>query len=330
MHKRPLIISTTIITALLLVVGWRLTTHNGYETTTPIRGKAVQAVYATGVVEPVNWSAISAHTTGRIISIKKDEGAQVMQGQVLAAMDDSVEQAKVTELTARLTYLREELDRKRTLNRKDIGSLRDYQQTQSDYNATQAQLLAQNELIDRMQISSPIDGIVLKRIIEPGETAMQGAPVFWVGQALPMRITAEVDEEDIPLVTLGQQVLIKADAFPQEMFKGSVTEITPKGDPVNKSFRIRISLPDDTKLLIGMTVEVNIVAKEVANALLIPASSVINDAVWTIHGSQIKKHKIVTGIRDEEQVEVLEGLGDKDTILLNPSLYLATKQKKKP
>ena len=82
-----------------------------------------------------------------------------------------------------------------------------------------------------------------------------------------------MDEEDIPLVTVGQPVLIKADAFPGRILDGTVAEITPKGDPVNKSYRVRIGLPPDTPLMIGMTVESNIVVRREDAALLVPQAA---------------------------------------------------------
>lgn len=329
MSKRFLLIVVLALAAIALLIGYFFK-NNGYEVVTPSRGAAVQAVYATGVVEPVNSAMVSAQITGRIGNIKAFEGDEVKDGQLLASLEDSVEQARITELKARLAYLDHEVERKLALNERDVASQRDYEQALSERNATQAQLESQEELVARMQVTAPLAGTVLRRDIEPGELAMQGVPIYWIGQPTPLRITAEVDEEDIPLVELGQEALIKADAFPQEVFKGAIAEITPKGDPINKSFRVRVSVPDDTKLLIGMTVEVNVVTDEVENALLVPASSVIRDTVWVKRGSKIKKQKIKTGIKDEEHVQVLDGLNEDDEILLNPGLYLAEKQKKKP
>ena len=100
-------------------------------------------------------------------------------------------------------------------------------------------------------------------------------PVFYLAKAgVPLRISADVDEEDIPLVKVGQKVLIRSDAFPSRVFTGEVLEITPKGDPVARSYRVRIELPADTALMIGMTAETNIVTAEKQDALLVPASAV--------------------------------------------------------
>ena len=82
----------------------------------------------------------------------------------------------------------------------------------------------------------------------------------------PLQIVAEVNEEDIPRVTIGQTVLLRSDAFTGTALKGTLHEITPAGDPVAKTFRIRIALPDDTPLKVGMSVEANVVTREKPDA----------------------------------------------------------------
>ena len=91
-----------------------------------------------------------------------------------------------------------------------------------------------------------------------------------------------MDEEDIPLVQVGQKVLVRADAFPGRVFDAVVKEVTPKGDPVGRSYRVRLGLPDNLPLRIGMTTEANIVVAERNNALLLPAAVVKDGAVWKV------------------------------------------------
>ncbi len=166
-----------------------------------------------------------------------------------------------------------------------------------------------------------MDGTLLKRDLEPGEFVKAGDVVMWVGLISPLRITADVDEEDIPLVTVGQKVLIKSDAFPDEISEGTVAKITPKGDPISKNFRVRIALPKDAKFLIGMTAEVNIITRQLSNALLLPKSSVVKGEVWKVENSAINRQAVKVGIVGENKVQILEGLQKDDEVLLNHSDY---------
>ena len=136
-----------------------------------------------------------------------------------------------------------------------------------------AAVAAARERIEHLMLRAPMDGTILRRDGEVGEVVDSGQVLFWVGRPVPLWIIAEVDEKDIPLVTVDQKTLVKADAFPSQELWGSVSQITPKGDPVNKSYRVRIRLPEYSPLRIGMTTEVNIVVAEKTDTLLVPAAA---------------------------------------------------------
>jgi RND family efflux transporter MFP subunit len=168
-----------------------------------------------------------------------------------------------------------------------------------------------------------MNGTVLRRDGEVGEIARPEDVLFWIGRASPLRIEAEVDEEDIPLVTVGQPVLIKADAFPGRILDGTVADITPKGDPVNKSYRVRIGLPPDTPLMIGMTVESNIVVRREDSALLVPQGAVAGGHVFVLVEGRVVKRAVVMGVVGQGVVEIREGLAEGQTVVLDPPAVLA-------
>ncbi len=104
----------------------------------------------------------------------------------------------------------------------------------------------------------------------------------------PLQVVAEVNEEDIPRVAVGQTVLLRTDAFLDRRLEGKVSEITPMGDAVTKTYRIRIGLPDDTPLHVGMSVEANVVTREKADALLIPSDAVQGSTVLVVDGNRVQ------------------------------------------
>lgn len=296
--KHHISIGVILIAVVALLVGVFWTNKDGrdYPVARVERGVAVQAVYATGVIEPVHWAQISPQLSGRIVDVLVREGDMVEKGQILARQDTSVERKHVEEHQMRLSYLRNELARQNKLLKRGHVSQSKIDVLKNDVATTRANLHAQQGLVDRLSVRSPLDGRILKRDIEIGEMATPAATLFWVGQSKPLRITAEVDEEDIPQVVVGQEVLIKADAFPDKAMKGRIAEITPKGDPISKNFRVRVSLPDDTPLLIGMTVEINIIVKEDRSALLVPSSSLVNGHVLLDLSGDVTRHRVTIGI----------------------------------
>jgi RND family efflux transporter MFP subunit len=159
---------------------------------------------------------------------------------------------------------------------------------------------------------------VIRRDGEVGQFLPINQPLFWVSCLSPLRITADVDEEDIALVHVGQQVLVRADAFPGRVFHAHVRALTPKGDPVARSYRIRIVPDDTTPLQIGMTAEVNIITAEKQRALLVPSSAVTNNAVWILDRGKLQKRAVHVGIRGTDRFEIVAGLTVHDQIVETP------------
>lgn len=183
-----------------------------------------------------------------------------------------------------------------------------------DLGQVEAQIAVQNEKINDYTIVAPMDGVVLRRDGEVGEIAEAGQILFRVGVPKPLQVVAEVNEEDIPRVKVGQTVLFRTDAFPDRRLEGKVHEITPMGDVAAKTFRIKIALPDDTPLHPGMSVEANVITREKPNALLIPADAVQGNALFVLDGDRVRRREAKIGIRGTRQVEVLSGLKDDERV----------------
>lgn len=285
----------------------------------PSRGPAVQAVYATGTVEPEIWAKVAPVVSGRIAELAVDEGREVKRGQTLLRLDDREAKALVAEIEARQRYWEGEVGRQGSLSDKGFASRDAFEKAQSELRQSQFAAAAGRKRLSDLEVVAPIDGIVLRRDGELGEAVDKNQVLFWVGRERPLRITADVDEEDIPAVRPGQRVLVKADAFPDQVLEGKVSSVTPKGDPLTKSFRVRIALPDDTPVRIGMTTEVNIIAREVRDALLVPASSLAGgDRVWVVADGVAVARPVGIGIRGRDRIQVVEGLSADDLILANP------------
>ncbi len=282
------------------------------------QGPAVEAIYATGTVEAEKWARIAPVVPGRIAEILAFEGDSVKEGQPLARLDDREARAKVSELEAKAAYWREEMNRSRTLAERGIRSKEAEEKSKSEYNQVIAAINAARQRRTDLVVTSPMDGMVLRRDGEVGELAEIKDVLFWVGAPRPLRITAEVDEEDIARVRVGQRVLIKADAFMDRVLETKVDRITPKGDPVNKTFRVRMVLPDDTPLLVGMTTEINIITRETADALLVPASALLDGKVLTVEDGTVAAVPVRIGIRGRTMVEVSDGLAAGRMVIAAP------------
>ncbi len=282
----------------------------------PERGTAAEIVYGTGAVEPVRWAKVTSLMRERIVEICDCEGRTVAKGDVLARLDDREQQAQLRDLKAREEFARREFARQTDLIGRDVTTRQALERATSELRQIQAQIAVQQERLADYVILSPMDGVVLRRDGEIGEIADTGQTLFRIGVPKPLQVTAEVNEEDIPRIALGQVALFRTDAFVGRRLEGRVREITPLGDSVAKTYRVRVSLPDDTPLMIGMSVEANIIAREKPNALLVPANAIQDGVVLVVEGERVHRRPVTVGIRGSRAVEVIAGLGDGDRLAI--------------
>ena len=304
-------------------LGWWLVMPAAVTTAPPARGPAVEAIYATGTVEPERWIKIGPTIPGRIDAIHCVEGDQVTRGKLLVKLEDRSARAKLSELEAMVHFQQQEVDRYGKLLERDIASRQAYERAKSALDQGLASVEAARQAVADTAVTAPIDAIVLRKDGEVGEVVKAGDPICWIGREKPLRITAEIDEEDIPRVAVGQRALIRADAFPNTVFEGQVSEITPQGDPVNKSYRTRIALPEDSPLLVGMTTEVNIVVREEPAALLLPVESLRNGTVWLAVDGVARRRPVTTGVFGDGTVEIRAGLAGNESVIVDPPKTLS-------
>jgi RND family efflux transporter MFP subunit len=296
----------------ILLAAWWVFVARGSEVriAVPVRGTAAEVVYATGKVEPVLWAKVAALQRKRIVEICKCEGEQVKKGQVLARLDNVEERAVLTELEARLARLREDAERLKGLSERNITTRVAYEEKQTQVREFEARVVAQKDRLGELELKAPMDGTVLRRDGEVGEIAGITATdvLFWVGQPKPLQVVAEVNEEDIARVRKGQAVLVRHEGFDDDTLHATVDELTPKGDPTTKTFRVYFALPDKTPLKIGMSVEANIVVREAKNALLVPAEALANGSVQAVENGRVFRRNVKTGVKGTRMVEIVEGL----------------------
>jgi RND family efflux transporter MFP subunit len=289
-------------------------------------GPAIEAVYATGSVEPVHWARVGPALRARLTAVLVEEGERVAEGQPVARLDDRQARALAEEAEARARFAVEDLNRTRALVARDITARATLERAERDARAARATAEMSVHRLDDYVVRAPTAGVVLRRDAEVGEMVDTPAALFWIGEPKPLRVTAEVDEEDIARIAPGQRVLIRADAFAGRVMAGQVAQITPKGDTLRKAYRVRISLPEDTPLLIGMTVEANIVLRETPDALLVPASAVVvtpgegarRGHVWVLRDGALARREVMVGVQGARATEIRGGLAPGEVVVTDP------------
>ena len=250
-------------------------------------------VTATGTIEPVETVEVGTQVSGKVEKIYVDFNDMVKKGDLLAELDkqtlnQSVSRAKasLTSAESQLNYARLTYERTKQLYEANAATLAAYQEAQNSY--TQAQMSKRNAqasydqaLVDLAyaEIYSPIDGIVLDRAVEVGQTvaASFSTPTLFTlaNDLTKMQVEADVDEADIGQVKVGQKVTFTVDAYMEDNFEGTVSQIRMKPTTTSNvvTYTVIIDAPNpDQKLFPGMTASVTIVTEE-QTGLAVPAEA---------------------------------------------------------
>jgi RND family efflux transporter MFP subunit len=317
--RRPFaLVVTLVLISVVALAGWRRFRPVDVTLVRPTRGPAVEAVYATGLVEPTLEIRISPRAPGRIVELKVDEGSVVKKGDLLARLEDADLQASVNELQARIGYAKSQFDRNSELKRAGLVAQDAVDQARTEYEAARASLKRAQEQLRFMSLVAPSEGHITRRDGEIGEYIPANQVIFYMAGPAPLRVTADVDEEDVPRVQPGLRVVMRADAFPDRIFEGIVDQVTPRGDPVARSYRVRVGLVGDPPLKIGMTIETNMIVAQRQNALLVPSSSVSDGRVWIAENKHAHLRPVQTGVVGPDKTEIRSGLSDRAWVIAQP------------
>lgn len=320
----------------------------------------VQTVTATGVVQPVYKVVVGTQVSGIVKKLYVDYNSEVKKGQLLAELDKSVLQEEVNVAKANLSMAssqcaltQKNFDRVKTLFDQKAATQQEYDQLEAQLEQDKNQLVTAKAQYTRAatnlryaEIYSPIDGIVISRQVEEGQT-VQGAysvpDLFTIAKDMKeVQVEAKVDEADIGQVRTGQAVTFKVDAFPGEEFRGSVTQIRKEPQSNNNVVTyvviIHADNPDE-KLFPGMTATVSIVVEQeeglvvpyyatqlkptveqvaalVAEGYAVDTLSGRHDAtLWVKDGKRLRQVEVTLGAHTKVQAVVSSGIQASDTVV---------------
>lgn len=286
-------------------------------------GTAVEAVYASGVVEYVRQARVAPVVTAPIRQVFVAEGQDVKAGQALAQLDDGPQLGTALQLAAQAALARTQAARQARLFEAGFGARAAFEDAQQQQAAAEAAAASARARLGDYRIKAPFAGRVLRRDAEPGDLAAAAQPMFVVADPRALRITADIDERDVGRLAVGQTAMVRADGFPGRTFEARVSEITPQGDAQGRVFRARLSLPADTALRPGMTVEANLVTARRDGAVLVPTAAVKDGAVWVADGGRAHRRAVRTGAQGADRTEALAGLSPGETVITPAPARLA-------
>ena len=357
-----------IAAAIFMVAGKRKALQQVTYDTVPVeKGDVAYFVTATGTIEPVTEVEVGTQVSGIIAKLYADYNSTVKEGQIIAEMDkvtleSDLASARATYDGNRAEYVYQEKNyaRSKGLHEKNLISDTEYEQAEynfsmakSAYENSKAALAKAERNLSYATIASPIDGIVIDRAVEEGQTVAAGfetPTLFTIAADLTkMQVVADVDEADIGGVKEGQRVSFTVDAYPDDVFDGRVIQIRLGSSAGSSSvtstatesvvtYEVVIAADNpDLKLLPRLTANLSIYTREAHDVLCVPsralrfnphAMATKNDRIidcegasklWTKDGNVFTAHPVTTGISDGVSTEITGGIGEGMEIIAGAS-----------
>lgn len=205
-------------------------------------------------------------------------------------------------------------------------------QLKRELSVAEAALVAAQRDVDLQTVRSPVDGVVLDRPTSLGTHLAINDHLLQVADVRPSNLVmrAQVDEEDVTKVRLGQTVRMVLYSFAGEPFEGKVKRIYPKADPDRRTFEVDVApVKPDAKFAAGMTGELAFEVQSKPSALIVPSQAVQDAKLWTVRGGRVHTIPADVGIRGVEKTEVLSGVQVGDAIIITPAAGLHDGQRVK-
>ncbi len=328
-----------------------------FETAKVERQDIHTTITATGTIEPVTSVTVGTQVSGIVSKLYVDYNTVVKKGQVIAELDKTnltseLNRAKadLTSSQSTLNYELSNYNRYKTLYDKGLVSANDFESARLSYEKARQAAASSRESLQKAQtnlgyatITSPIDGVVLSKSVEEGQTvaaSFNTPELFTIAQDLTdMRVIADIDEADIGGVKEGQRVSFTVDAFPGESFEGSVTQVRQQATTSSNvvTYEVVISAPNkDLKLKPGLTASVTIFTLEKNQVLAVPSKALRftpNEAllekgqqivdtkapvkVWTLKDNIFTAHAVETGITNGTLTEIVSGIDEGTEVMVD-------------
>lgn len=351
--KKALVIAAVAAIAALavwLLSGGKKEEKITFDTAAVAQANIMNSITATGTIEPVTSVTVGTQVSGIVSKLFVDYNSVVKKGQVIAELDKTnlmsqLNTAKTQLATAQsqLNYQTANYKRYKTLFEKGLVAADDFDNAKLSYTQAKEQVASAKEEVQRAQtnlgyatITSPIDGVVLSKSVEEGQTvaaSFSTPELFTIAQDLTnMQVVADVDEADIGDVKEGERVTFTVDAYPDDTFEGEVKQVRQEATTTNNvvTYEVVISAPNaDLKLKPGLTANVTIYTAERKGVLSVPSKALrftpqketvgkmkivdvanAKNKVWTIEGNSIVAHKVNIGMTDGTNTQIVGGIAE--------------------
>lgn len=289
----------------------------------------LRTVEAVGTLVANEQATLRAEEPGAIVQIDFKEGQRVLEGALLIRLDDVLRQAELQQAQASLTLSEANYERAAQLAERGSGTQRARDEALSALRFDQAAVALAEQRIKKTKIIAPFTGVLGLRSVSIGDYVGVGDALVTLQDIDVLKIDFRVPELFLTEIKLGQELRIRVDAVPGQDFVGTVYAIDPQVDVNGRALVIRATLPNpDNKLRPGLFARVDVILEKRENALLIPEAALMptkdGQFVFKVVDGAAAMVPVKIGLRQEAEVEVLEGLAEGDIVVTGGQLKLQT------
>ena len=342
--KKPVIIlCCLLLTAYCLLFSWGCNkkdtkveekTYN-VQLQTAVKKALRPFIEATGTLNPNEEVFISAEVEGVLKSVRVDEGVHVSKGMLIAMIDDTDynnevkrDEALLRQAEATFANTKLEFQRKEALFKEELVTKQQFDDvstrlslTEAEIDRVRAALSLAKQKLSKTRIHSPLACVVKEVKVSTGDFVKNGTQLFVIIQPNPIKLRFAVPEKDVGKLKVGQDVILKVDAFSDREFKGKVSIIYPSLDEKTRTIMVEALVPNTNEVLKpGLYAKVILYTGEAKDTIVVPVTSLLYEAekvrVFVVEGDRAKERNIKLGSKYGELMEIVEGIKEGEKVVV--------------
>jgi len=300
-----------------------------------IRQQVRPYIETTGTLKADEEVVVSSEVDGIVKNVKVEEGYAVSQGALLAeinpidyVLEEKRADAALKQAQASLANAKAEYQRKESLFKEELITRQQFDDistrvtlAEADLARAKASLDTSRERLLRTKIYSPLNGMVKEKKVSAGDYVRNGSPLFQLIKIDQLKMTFTVSEKDIAVLRKGQEVVFTVDAFPDKKFKGRVSLLYPNVEERTRTMQAEAIVPNAGRLLKpGSFARISIYTEAARDAVVAPLTALMYDnstiSVFVVEGNVAHQRIVKTGGKYGENVEIMEGLKEKEQVVV--------------
>jgi membrane fusion protein (multidrug efflux system) len=279
-----------------------------------------QFLETNGTLEAENEVDIVARTSGPVTEILTEEGQMIRSGELIARIDEREARNQASIAAVARDEAQLAFDRAKSSWEDGLVSREAYDTALSQLSSASAQLESAEIQLAYTEIRAPFDALVVTRNIKLAQYVTPGTTLFRISDFTPLLCRVEVPEKDLPRVRNGQSAHLRVEAYPGERFAATVARMRPTVDPATGTFTVTLEVDGRGKLRPGMFASVYLETDTHDDALVIPRDALVldslGDTVYVKEGDVAARREVRLGLRDEDSVEILDGLSEGELLIV--------------